>query len=64
MSRAKGVHNKNIAELGIGFGEGVIVLFLARIKAHVLEDNYIAIVHFDAVGPALLEPNRLTEQAA
>ena len=64
MSSAKGVHNKNITELGIGFGESVIVLFLAGIKAHIFEDNDIAIVHFNATGPALFESNGLAEQAA
>ena len=64
VSSAEGIHHKNITELGVGFGEGVVVLFLAGIKAHILENNDIAVVHFDAASPALFKSDRLAEQIA
>ena len=62
MGGAKGIHHKDIAEVGVGFGKSVVVLFLARVKAHIFKDNHFTGSYLNAIGPALLKSNWLSKQ--
>ena len=44
MSRAEGIHDKNITKRCIGFRQHLIILFLASVKAHILQQYQLPIL--------------------
>ena len=64
MGRTEGIHNKNIAEAGVGFCQCLVILFFTGIKTYIFEQGDTATGDIDAIAPVTNHRHVTTEQFA